>query len=239
MEIHPGGSAAGVDGDAASARAFAISLDDATASRFEATMKVVLTSYGCDARRIAAAAAACRVRHEACATVGWDEAAALLEQALRRLRDAGADVAGAAMAEFAARLREEMFPEPAPFTWPDRAALERRWRRRAWAHARLRWKRQAPRHPGAHQLLLLRIGGTTVGKLDYQVCDQCRRGYVRKLGVDYRYRGLGLGSRAVRAARRGRSGYTWHTTPQYLTAGTFWIKIGFRDGDACPHMRDT
>ena len=79
----------------------------------------------------------------------------------------------------------------------------------------------------------------TVGKLDYQVCDQCRCGYVRQLDVSDRYRGLGLGTRAIRVARRGRDGYQWSTTAQYPTNGTFWAAVGFpedHDG-ACPRMQ--
>lgn len=79
-----------------------------------------------------------------------------------------------------------------------------------------------------------------MGKLVYQVCNQCRRGYVRELNVYNPYRGLGLGSRVLRVARRGRDGYVWHTTPQYPTAGTFWTTVGY-DADSenvCPHMRD-
>ncbi|OJF15214.1 hypothetical protein [Couchioplanes caeruleus] len=158
---------------------------------------------------------------------------------LQRLRDAGADRDEQAAAQFATRLREEMFPEPEPFTWANRVAPERRWQRRVWVHARLRWRRQPPPHPGAHQLLLLRLGAATVGRLDYQVCDQCRCGYVRQLDVSDRYRGLGLGTRAIRVARRGRDGYRWSTTAQYPTNGTFWAAVRLPEDHegACPHMQ--
>ncbi|MEU4424829.1 hypothetical protein AB0F81_29775 [Actinoplanes sp. NPDC024001] len=240
MDSYSDASVSQAERDASMARGAAIGLEDATPERFEATMKVVLLSYyGGDASRIAAAAAVCRANHEECDTAGWDEAAALLEQALQRLHSAGADVGEAERTAFVARLREEMFPEPEPFTWPDRTAPERGRLRRAWVHARVRMQRQAPRRLSGDEVLLLRLGRVIVGKLVYQVCDQCRRGYVRELNVYEPYKGLGLGSRVLRVARRGRAGYVWQTSPQYPTAGTFWTAVGYDAAESkgvCPHM---
>jgi hypothetical protein len=242
MDIDTDDSRSQVDRDASMARGAAIGLEDASAERLEATVKVMLTSYyDGDAARVAAAAALCRARHEESSRAGWDEAASLLDVVLQRLRDAGADQGDAQRTAFVEQLREQMHPEPEPFTWPDRTAPERRWARRAWVHARVRTRHQAPRGSRTHRVLLLSLGRVRVGKLDYEVCDQCRLGYVHKIDVDYSYRGLGLGSRALRIARRSREEYVWHTSPQYPTAGTFWETHRFAaDPEAfCPHMRSS
>lgn len=104
------------------ARATAIGLEDATPARFEATMKVMLVSvYDGDASRIAAATAACRANLEDCDTVGWDEAAVLLEQALQRLRDVGADVDEPARTAFVCSLRRRDQHRPAQGWEPARS----------------------------------------------------------------------------------------------------------------------
>lgn len=118
-------------------------------------MKVVLTFYSCDASRTETAAAICRTRHADDDQMGWDEAAAVLERALARLRDAGADSDEDSKARFADQLSQEMFAEVQPYTWPDRADRRRAWWRRLWHHARLHWRRRAPQTAAGHQLLLL------------------------------------------------------------------------------------
>jgi hypothetical protein len=202
MESDPVESTACADRDATAAGAAAIGLEGAGPDRIDATEKVLLNSLGCDAGRVAATAAVCRARHADRDAPGWDGAAAVLEQMLQRLarrRRRGPRRAGGGAVRYPAPGGGVPGPEPEPFTWANRAAPERGWQRRVWVHARLRW--QPPRHPGAHHLLLLRLAMVIVDKLDYQLCDQRRCGYVRELDVSDRYRGLGLGTRAIRRHR--------------------------------------
>ena len=235
-------------GDAMTAWSYAISLDGAGPERRAATLKTVLAFFDCDADRVERAAAVCRARRDGDGEdLGWAAAAALLEEALAHLRAAGAATDEAGRAQFADQLHQQLHPDPQPYTWPDRSDRRRAWPRRLLHHARLRWQHTAPRGTDAGpRLLLLRLGATTIGKLDYQVCVQCRRGYVRRLDVDDRHRGLGLGARAIRAVQRRNRGLQWRTTPHYPTAGTFWTTVSGHDGgfraDAdwpCPHMPET
>jgi hypothetical protein len=235
------------DGDAMKAWSFAVSLAGASPERRAATVKLVLAFLDSDAGRIVRAAAICRARRDGDADdLGWGAAADLLDQALALLHEAGAENEGG-RARFAEQLHRELHPDPQPYTWPDRSDRRRGWPRRLLHHARLRWQHTPPRGTEAGpRLLLLRAGGMTIGKLDYQICAECRRGYVRRLDVDDRYRGLGLGARAIRAVQRRHRGLRWRTTPHYPTAGTFWTTVAGRGGgflaDAewpCRHMRET
>lgn len=230
--------------DAMTAWSYAMSLDDAGPERRAATLKTVLAVFECDADRVTRAAAVCRARDDDGEGLGWAAATALLDELLTQLRAAGAtDKAG--RAQFADQLHQQMHPDPQPYTWPDRSDRRRAWPRRLLHHARLRWQHTPPRGTAAGpRLLLLRLGGATIGKLDYQVCVDCQRGYVRRLDVDGRYRGLGLGARAIRAVQRRHRGLPWRTTPHYPTAGTFWTTVagGGLQADAhwpCRHMRET
>jgi hypothetical protein len=231
--------------DAMTAWSYAMSLDGAGPERRAAALKTVLASFDCDADRVARAAAVCRARSDGDGEdLRWAEAAALLEEVLAQLRAAGAATDEAGRALFAEKLHQQLHPVPQPYTWPDRSDRRRTWPRRLLHHARLRWQHTPPRGTDAGPLLLLlRVGGTTIGKLDYQVCTDCQRGYVRRLDVDDRFRGLGLGARAIRATQRRHRGLTWRTTPHYPTAGTFWTTAGGglqADADwPCPHMRET
>ena len=158
---------------------------------------------------------------------------------------AGADTDEAARRRLVDKVNEQLFPEPEPFRWPGGGDRRRSWLRRVSTHARLRLAYERPPSPAGQQRLLLRLGRSSVGRLQFQACNRCRRGYVLKLEVDDRYRGLGVGGRAIRAVRRRYRGVEWRTTPHYLTSGTFWAKMvgqtgGFHaDADGrCPHMRD-
>ncbi|WP_229076845.1 hypothetical protein [Actinoplanes sp. DH11] len=212
--------------------------------RRAATVNAMLPFYLHDAARVTAALAVTCTRHESDSDMGWDDAAAFLRQTLQRLRDAGADRSEADRERFAAQLHQELFPDPEPYRWPDRSSRSRSLWRRILVRARVRWQHQTAGTAGiGHQLLFLRLGGHVIGKLDYQVCEPCRRGLVRKLDVDHSYRGLGLGSRAIHRMQHRHPGYTWRTTVQYPTAGTFWQNVstapGLFDEDAhgaCQHL---
>jgi hypothetical protein len=235
------------EADAGSAWAFACGLgDDASPPRVDAVVNVLVNLWNADCARMTAAAAVCRARERANGDeIGWREAADFLDRAIAKIRDAGADTAGAAREQFVDGLRAEMFPDPQPFRWPThRRRRPQWWLRRHWLHVRLRLVPQPPSSPARQQLLRLHIGRVCVGKLDFQVCDLCRRGFIRKIDVDSACQGFGLGERAVRAAHRQGPGYDWRTTVQYPTAGTFWTKMAERTGSslredangACPHM---
>ncbi|MDP9814817.1 hypothetical protein [Spirilliplanes yamanashiensis] len=232
------------ESDAMSAFGFACNVEDAGPERFAATMKVALNLYGCDAARIRAALELCRER-QGDAGEEHDPRIAFLEQALQHLDAVGADTDEAGRQRFSEQLSQELFPDPQPYQWPRRVALRRWWPRRWWHQARLRFEHQLPEQPDGHHLMLLRLGRRIVGKLDYQVCDQCRRGYLRKLDVYEPYKGLGLGERTIRTILRRHPGYRWRTTVHYPTAGTFWTKMGVRFGGfeaeadgPCPHLRN-
>lgn len=232
--------------DADSAWAFAISLQDAGPDRVTAVTMVLVSLWNGDAARLAVAAEVARARqHDPGGDVGWQETADLLDGALALVRTAGANTSDEARERFTTDLRAELFPEPQPFQWPTRRSRHPSWWvRRLWYHLRLRLEREPPWMPGAHQLLRIYIGRLQIGKLDLQVCDQCRRGFVRKFDVDATYRGFGIGERAIAAEHRRYPGYDWSTSVQHPTAGTFWTKVAARTGSSfrespggiCRHM---
>jgi hypothetical protein len=59
------------------------------------------------------------------------------------------------------------------------------------------------------------LDGVEVGRLSYDACAQCQQARVGKLFVDNDHEGLGLATRALRAALARTPGYDWWTTPQY------------------------
>ena len=231
------------DSDALLAFGFACNVENASPELFAATMQVALNHYDCDAARIQSALDVCRARQGDAGT-GQDSTIAFLELALQQLRAAGADTDGVGRERFAEQLSQKLFPDPQPYEWPRRVDPRRRWPRRWWHHARLRFEHRSPERADGHRQVLLRFGRRIVGKLEYQVCDRCRRGFVYKLDVYEPYKGLGLGERVIRTVWRRHPGYEWSTTTHYPTVGTFWVKMGARfggfqadPGRGCPHLR--
>ncbi|WP_156038800.1 GNAT family N-acetyltransferase [Actinoalloteichus caeruleus] len=117
------------------------------------------------------------------------------------------------------------------------------WLRRLRAE-QLRLVHRRPARPAGIQRIEVRQGRTAVGWMLFQVCAECRLGYVGNVVVDDAFRGRGLGRRMVLAARELAPGCSWLTTSQYDTAETFWREMARRTGDAyrevsgvsaCPH----
>ncbi|WP_145777230.1 hypothetical protein [Micromonospora olivasterospora] len=105
------------------------------------------------------------------------------------------------------------------------------------AAVRVRVTQQPSRTQAGIQRLSLRLGSLLVGRVDYQVCERCRRGYLRKISVDGAYKGYGIGTRGLLRLYRRHPGYDWRTSTQYATAGTFWAG-SLRSGVAAGHGGD-
>lgn len=206
-----------------------------------------------DADRIAAAAAACRGiggNHE--------RAADLADLALELVVAAGADSDPAARARLLTELNPQSNPEPYRQGLWHRHRLPRRllrrldprwWYRRCESVAMVRLVHHSPvdGHAGYQRIEMLR-DGSAVGELSYRLCAQCEIGFVAKISIEPEDQGRGLGSRALRLARRQAPGYRWTTSGQAREAKTFWqmtarrTRRGYRvssdPGTArCPHMR--
>ena len=227
--------------DADQAMSFAIGLDDASPERIAAVAAVLVNAWQADSGRFAAAAAVCRRRQGEGDDDVWGETANLLDRALGIVHDAGADNDDDARV----RLLGKIFPDPGPFQWDTARRRDPVWWLRRLAALRVRAVHLPAGAPAGFQRLVLRRGPLVVGQIDFQVCQGCRRGYVRKISIDGAAKGYGIGTRAVLKLYRRYPGLTWYTTTQYDTAGTFWQKIARRtDGaftenhdGACDHMK--
>ncbi|MEV0600461.1 GNAT family N-acetyltransferase [Streptomyces sp. NPDC050315] len=89
--------------------------------------------------------------------------------------------------------------------------------------------------------------GRVVGRLDYQVCHACRRGYVRNIAVAERWRGRGLAREALHRALAPALDYRWYTSRQTADGRRFFAAMAeetalafpapfLRRGARCPHM---
>jgi hypothetical protein len=226
--------------DAFQAWCCALGIEDASPQRIAAVTAVLVKHWCADAPRIAAAAAVCEQRHREGKEVGWREAADLLLGAVRMVQAAGADTDASARES----LLGQLFPDPGPFEWNTRRRRSALWWVRRLAALRVRRIHQPASAPAGQQRLLLRLGPVLIGQVDYQVCVRCRLGYLRKISVDGERKGYGIGTRAILSLYRKHPGCHWHTTTQYETAGTFWVKIARRtggtfteQGSECEHMK--
>jgi acetyltransferase (GNAT) family protein len=86
------------------------------------------------------------------------------------------------------------------------------------------------------------MGTKDIGHVVFQVCRQCRVGYIGKISVDELYQDRGIATRAVARLRSEAPGYRWSTTTQYSTVRTFWRRTSRRAGGGydtaspCDHM---
>ncbi|GHI20345.1 hypothetical protein Shyd_83230 [Streptomyces hydrogenans] len=77
------------------------------------------------------------------------------------------------------------------------------------------WWHQPPVVPAGMQEVQVRApDGYDFARLVWQVCDLCRLGLVAKIRVTRPWQHHGYGTRMMRLALNGRSGYSWSTTPQ-------------------------
>lgn len=220
----------------------------------------LLEQLDADPHRLAAAAEGCR-RRLAERENPTDEWAAghvvgvqLAEAGLQIIRDAGADTDTAAHARLREEIDRRFNPQPVPYQqgpW-HRYSRPRRILRRAnpvWWLRRARAGRQLRlvHHPAGRydiERIEILLDGVEVGRMRYQTCPECRQARVGKLSVNGHFQGLGLGTRALRAAMDRTPGYDWWTTPQYETAETYWRRAAAATGAAfldhhpspCPHM---
>lgn len=211
-------------------------------ARVAAQVSLLLSDLGSsNARLVRARELGQQTLHSDANDVWVRQACQLLNKAIERLAEAGATTPEAE-AEFRAALQNELHPEHEPFHW-DRARRTRFtwWLRRIGAlRARIVYEPQ-PARESMHRLSLY-IGHRKISSMKYLVCDQCMLALVGKIDIYERYKGLGLGTRAVLAAYRKYPKHEWHTTAQYETSGSFWPTMSARTGAAftqrqpCEHM---
>ena len=227
--------------DAKQARQYAFGLDGATPERIAASAAVLISYFDADLDRIKAARAAATDRGRAEPDMLWPETIRLLDCAFDKICAAGSDQ------NSRAELLNELWPEAEPYQWPTRRWRSIRWQlRRIWLRPRLRQTTRSLEWIAHGYETEMRVGRTLIGVMKYQLCLECRVGYVLKIAVDSRYKGFGLGTRTVMRLHRAYPGFAWYTTAQYDTSGTFWPALAKRTGSAftanqaaCKHLLQT
>jgi len=223
--------------------------------RLSAYTWFLLQHFHADADRLAAAAAGCRARYDEVAAgpgdhrlAGYTGGAVLAGAALQIIRDAGADTDPAARNRLLEEIERRFDPDIEPYrqglwhrhSWPRRALRRLNlhwWVRQLRAARSVQLDHRFSGRSGIEQIDIW-LDGVEVGRLKYQVCGECWQGRVGKLSIDDDRQGRGLGTRALKAAIARTPGYSWHTTPQYDTARTYWRRAGLSDHHPapCPHM---
>ncbi|MBA8824799.1 hypothetical protein FHX42_002146 [Saccharopolyspora lacisalsi] len=101
----------------------------------------------------------------------------------------------------------------------------------------------APRMPAGVSRVEIRLGGDTVGDLDYRTCSECRFGVLESVRVATAVRRRGLASHAVFAILSAHPAYQWSTSTITDTAEAtaFWTALDWPGIGGtlpyCPHMR--
>jgi hypothetical protein len=96
-------------------------------------------------------------------------------------------------------------------------------------------------NPDLQQLTIM-IGGQDIGRVIFQVCCQCRLGYVSNMSIDEPYQDRGIATRALADLRAEVPGYHWSTCGQRHTARTFWQRTarraegGYQTSKPCEHI---
>lgn len=236
-------AASQADADADHVWTLALGLDDhASPERTIGVTSLLLEHVDVDHTRLTAAAAVCRSRHVPGEDDGYLEAGQLIGQACQLMEAAGADTDEAAREQLRRDIHAQWHPEPVPFDWERRRRLRARWWLRYLTARRARIRHLPAETSAGIQRLTIELGRRSVGRMLYQVCDDCNLVLIGKVVVDSDYQGINLGTRLVLQAHAYHPGYTWSTTAQYLTAGTFWPQMARRTGAAftaasgCPHM---
>ncbi|QLY29261.1 hypothetical protein H0264_28860 [Nocardia huaxiensis] len=85
--------------------------------------------------------------------------------------------------------------------------------------------------------------GGPVGKLNFLICHECRRGFIGDLNVQTSLQGHGIATRALAELRKQVPGYTWRTSLHLLSGKSFWTLLAERTGEdygdvdrTCEHM---
>jgi len=182
-------------------------------------------------------------------------AAELAEQALARVRHAGAESDPQAQRDLADAVMADWFPTPEPFRPGlfDRHRFPRRFLRRfdpRWWYRRWQLRTALLEHrpadaPDDVVSITVVWHGQRIATIGYLICHSCRQAQVAKVSVDTRYHNLGLGRRLVLTAHAAGPDYEWTTTPQYDTAERFWQRMarttgargGYRDDLLTPTTR--
>lgn len=230
----------------------------ARADRHARYAQDLLHDLGADPDRLNTVAAACQAEHARrvadghSAEGGYATAARLAKLALDTIRRAEADAGPAGRQRLIAELDQER-------AWSPGTYKQGLWHRHSWLRRLLRrgnplwWYRRlhaaltetvtcGPYDGGSqYQQLTITMGGQGIGRLVFQICHQCRIGYVAKISVDQPYQDRGIATRALWAVRAEVPGYRWSTSGQELTARTFWQRIarragGYQTAKPCQHI---
>ncbi len=103
------------------------------------------------------------------------------------------------------------------------------------------------RRPADMRGIQAEVGGTAVGRLDFQICHRCRSAWIRRVYVDEQYQRRGIAESMLQSAVFEGPGYRWDTAGQFRSARGFWDAMKARSGLAlqqlthaavCVHMRN-
>lgn len=246
--------------DAASGLAARQRAQQVSVARWYRYAMELLHDLECDRGRLEVAAEACRASCGPPAGTGvprpgYREAARLVDLALEHLRRAEAEDPRGGGTRLMADLVRERTGDSEPYrqglwhrhSWPRR--LLRRvapvwWYRRLGARFAVTMVCEPYDNPCLDELTMYagRDRRYDIGHVVFQVCHECKAGFLAKMSVDEAYQGLGIGSRALAHLRAQVPGYRWSTTGQYITARTFWQRTARRAGGSyeasgpCDHI---
>ncbi|POX35892.1 N-acetyltransferase, partial [Streptomyces sp. Ru73] len=67
--------------------------------------------------------------------------------------------------------------------------------------------------------------GRSVGRLEYQLCHECRRGWIANIAVAEHWRGSGLAREALHRALAPAAAYRWYTSRQTADGRRFFAAM--------------
>ncbi|MFJ3842039.1 hypothetical protein ACIPY6_42000 [Streptomyces sp. NPDC090054] len=91
--------------------------------------------------------------------------------------------------------------------------------------------------PGEECLLLVHVR-QVVGQVHYRICSNCAQGVITALVIDERFRGTGLGNRALSHLRSRHPGLAWRSTLRLRTTPDLLRRMIIPTTTAatyCPH----
>ncbi|MFI9027736.1 GNAT family N-acetyltransferase [Streptomyces sp. NPDC053560] len=101
--------------------------------------------------------------------------------------------------------------------------------------ASVSYRQTGPAVPGGRREIgMWDAAGRAVGRLDYQLCHECRRGWIRNIAVAEHWRGHGLAREALHRALAPAAAYRWYTSRQTADGRRFFAAMAEETAVAFP-----